>query len=320
LQQERFHDHTAVGEPPGRLAVGPPAIPHFAKRPPRTDLIWVGFWMTCTLLSFSVAALSVRALASVLSVFEIMTIRTASGLAIMVALIMVRPELRACLAPRRMMLHVPRNSIQFLGQIAWMKAVMLLPFATVFALEFTMPAWVALLAALFLGERLSTSRIGTVTLCFVGVLIIVQPGSASFQPASLLALGSALSFAIVVVITKKLTVTETTLAILFWMNAMQLPVNLALSDPFFVLKLDSSLILPGLGIAISGLAAQYCFTNAFRHGDATLVVPLDFLRVPLIALVGWAFYGEPLSGIIFLGAALIGAGVIWGLHAESRRM
>jgi drug/metabolite transporter (DMT)-like permease len=319
LQHLRPHDETALDDL-SRPPTSPVAVQSTLQRPSRrTDLFWVVFWMACTLLSFSAAALSVRALAKVFTVFEIMTIRSGSGLAILVALVVARPELRACLAPRRMMLQVPRNSIQFVGQIAWMKAVTLLPFATVFALEFTMPAWVALLAVLFLGEKLTASRIGTLALCFVGVLVILQPGSASFQPASLLALGAALSFAIVVVITKKLIATETTLAILFWMNAMQLPVNLALSDPLFMLKLDGSLILPVLGIAISGLSAHYCFTNAFRHGDVTIVVPLDFLRVPVIALVGWAFYGEALNAIVFAGATLIGAGVIWGLRAESLR-
>ena len=218
-----------------------------------------------------------------------------------------------------MLLHGLRNSIQFLGQIAWMWAVTLLPFATVFALEFTMPAWTALLAVVFLGEKLAASRIASVGLCFVGVLVIVQPGLASFQPTSLLALGAALSFAIVVVITKKLTATEATFAILFWMNAIQFPINLVLSDPMFLGRIDSSMAAPLLGIAVSGLSAHFCFTNAFRHGDATIVVPLDFLRVPLIAVVGWLFYGEALSAAVFLGAVLIGAGVIWNLRSETVR-
>jgi drug/metabolite transporter (DMT)-like permease len=275
--------------------------------------------MTCTLLSFCVAAISVRALAVTLSVFEIMTLRSGSSMVILLAVIAAHPALSRTVAPRRMMLQVPRNAVQFVGQVTWMKAVTLLPFATVFSLEFTMPAWVALLAALFLGERLTLSRIATVVLCFAGVLVIMQPGLATFQPASLLALGAALSFSISVIFTKKLTETESTLAIMFWMNVMQLPVNLALSDPAFILRLDGSLILPVLGIAISGLSAQFCFTNAFRHGDVTVVVPLDFIRVPLMALVGWSFYGEALSAAVFMGATLIGTGVIFGLRAEARR-
>lgn len=283
------------------------------------DGLQLAFWMTGTLLSFSVTALSVRALAKVLSVFEIMSVRSGSGLAVLLLLILVRPELRLLLLPRHMALYLLRNSTQFLGQIAWMWAVTLLPFATVFALEFTMPAWTALLAVVFLGERLTASRVGSLALCFVGVLVIVQPGLASFQPTSLLALGAALSFAIVVVITKKLTATETTFAILFWMNAMQFPINLGLSDPTFLAKVNSSMLLPLLGIAVSGLSAHFCFTNAFRHGDATIVVGLDFLRVPLIAIVGWLFYGEALSVAVFFGATLIGIGVIWNLRSERLR-
>lgn len=280
----------------------------------------VALWMTGTLLSFSVAALSVRALSKVLSVFEIMSIRSGSGLIILLGLLVARPQFIHTLALRQMGLHMLRNSVQFVGQLAWMRAVALLPFATVFALEFTMPAWVALLAVLFLGEKITPSRLGSLILCFFGVLVIVQPGFASFQPASLLVLGAALSFAITVVVTKKMVATVSTFAILFWLNAMQFPVNLALSSPFFVLKLDSSTILPALGIAVSGLTAHYCFTNAFRHGDATIVVPLDFLRVPLIALVGATFYAEPLNALVFAGAALIGSGVIWNLRAEARRV
>jgi drug/metabolite transporter (DMT)-like permease len=275
--------------------------------------------MTGTLLSFSVAALSVRALSKTLSVFEIMSIRSGAGLLMLVTLIAVRPALAQTLALRQMGLHAFRNSVQFVGQVAWMKAVTLLPFATVFALEFTMPAWVAILAVVFLGEKLTVSRVGSVMLCFFGVLVIVQPGSASFQPTSLLALGAALSFAIALVVTKKLTATVSTFAILFWLNAMQFPINLALSNLWFVAKLDSVSILPVLGIAVSGLSAHYCFTNAFRYGDATIVVPLDFLRVPLIALVGASFYGEPFSGVVFAGAALIASGVAWNLRAESQR-
>src|ERR1700730_10181424 len=103
----------------------PPCCAHAVPSPPgggaarRSNLLWVVVWMTRTLLSFSVAALSVRALAKVLSVFETITIRAGSGLAILLMLVAVRPELRKTMAPRNMKLHVPRNAVQFLGQIAW---------------------------------------------------------------------------------------------------------------------------------------------------------------------------------------------------------
>jgi len=286
----------------------------------RHTILWLALWMTGSLLSFSIAAVSVRALAKSLSAFEIMSIRSASGLLFLTLLAVLRPELRRTLATRRMGLHALRNSIHFGAQISWTLAVTWLPLATVFALEFTMPAWVALLAVVILGERLTGSRIGSIVLCFAGVLLIVRPGHGDFRPEVLIALAAAVGMAITLTITKKLTATESTFAILFWMNLMQLPMNIAGSDPTFVLRLEPSMALPMAGIAIAGLSTHYCLTNAFRHGDASVVVPLDFLRVPFIAFVGWFLYAETLQSLVFVGAALIIAGVFWNLRAESLRV
>ena len=104
-----------------------------------------------------------------------------------------------------MSFHLARNTTHFVGQYSWALAVTLLPFATVFALEFTTPAWVALLAALVLGERMTKSRLGSVVLGFLGVLVIVRPGLASFQPLALLVLFAAFAFAISLIATKQLT-------------------------------------------------------------------------------------------------------------------
>ncbi len=100
---------------------------------------------------------------------------------------------------------------------------------------------------------------------------------------------------------------------------MQFPMALAFSDPLFVLRIDGSNWLAALGIGLAGLSSHYCLTKAFRYGDASLVVPIDFLRIPLIAMVGWMFYGEGLDILVFAGAGLIVAGVLWNLRAESRR-
>src|SRR5262249_19612118 len=152
----------------------------------------------------------------------------------------------------------------------------LLPFATVFALEFTAPIWVALLAVMLLGERLTLTRAASTALCLAGVFVILRPGLAGFMPVALLALGAAVTRAFTDVVTKKLTQSQTTFAILFWMNLIQLPMNLAGSDPLFVAKLDPSMALPLIGIAAGGLLAHLCMAEAFRYGDAIVVVPLDF--------------------------------------------
>jgi drug/metabolite transporter (DMT)-like permease len=281
------------------------------------DLLRVVLWMTGALLSFSTMAVSIRALYGTLEIIEILAIRNASGLAILLALGLAQPHLLRSLTLRRAGLQLTRNTIHFGAQYLWALSLTLLPLATVFALEFTMPAYAAILAVIFLGERLIAGRIGVVVFGFLGVLVILRPGLESFRPASLLVLAAAFGFAVALIQTKALTSTETTYAIVFWMNAVQLPLALIGSDPHAFHKLGLANAVPVCGVAVSGLTSHFCLTQAFRSGDASLVVPLDFMRIPLIAFVGWWLYGEALDAYVFAGAGLIVLGVSWNLRAEA---
>jgi len=285
-----------------------------------THLGRVVFWMTGALLSFSASAVAVRELAHKFNIFEILACRTGFGFVVMAAITLSRPSLRAQLNSQHLVLHGLRNTIHFVGQYTWAWAITLLPLATVFALEFTMPMWVALLAIPLLGERMTPTRAGSIVLGFIGVLVIVRPGLASFKPAAMLVLVAALAFALSLIATKSLTNKVSTFVIIFWMNAMQLPIALAGSDPLFVMRFDTHTAMAAITFGIVGLTSHYCLTNAFRWGDATIVVPIDFMRIPLIAFVGWMVYGEPLDVPVFAGAGLIICGVLWNLHAESRRV
>jgi drug/metabolite transporter (DMT)-like permease len=281
----------------------------------------VVLWMVGTLLSFSVMAVSIRELATAgLSIFEILAIRSGVALLVLLALLAVRPDLRVHALPRRIKLNLLRNSVHYASQYAWALSITVLPLAMVFALEFTMPGWTALLAVWLLHERLTPSRIGVVVLGMIGVLVILRPGIASFNPAAFLVLAAAFGYAITMITTKQLTMTETTFGIVFWMAVIQLPLSLiGGGDPMVFFHLETRHILPALGVGTAGLTSHYCLSNAFRAGDATLVVPLDFMRIPLIAVVGWAFYGEPLDVFVLLGALIIVAGVLWNLRAEAAR-
>jgi drug/metabolite transporter (DMT)-like permease len=281
------------------------------------QLARVVFWMTGTLLSFSVMAVSIRALAGTLSILEMLAVRAGVGLAIVGALLAVRPQLRASIARRRLGLHVLRNTIHFGSQYLWAMSLLLLPLATVFALEFTMPAWTIVLAPFFLGERMTASRVGAVVLGLLGVIVILRPGIETFQPAALLVLTAALGYAIQIIATKRLTTTESPFAIVVWMNVVQFILGALAAGPWFVARLDLSQLPAIAGLGIAGMLAHFCMSNAFRAGDASLVVPLDFLRIPLIAVVGWWLYGEPLDLFVFAGAGLIIAGVVWNLRSEA---
>ncbi len=284
----------------------------------RRNILTVLFWMTGAFVWFSATAVAVRALSPTFSVFEILAMRNAAGVVILLAAAGVNPSLRAALVPHRMGLHAIRNGIHFGATYAWTLAVTLLPLATAFALEFTTPVWVAGLAVLMLGERLTLPRIVAIVLGFVGVIVILRPGLETLRPAAIIMLGAALGFALTAIATKRLTAVVSTFAILFWMNAIQLPLNLIGTGSAFWTKIGAAHALPLATICISGLLSHLCLTNAYRHGDATMVVPLDFLRIPLIAVVGWQLYGESLDPFVFVGSALIIVGILWNLRAEAR--
>ena len=178
------------------------------------------------------------------------------------------------------------------------------------------------MAVVLLGERLTVARIAAVVLGFIGVLVIIQPGVETFQISTLVILSAALCFSISIVTQKMLTKSDTTYAILFIMNAVQLPLALVgvyFSGSFqFFLKLDWADTFAVLGVCLVGLTGHMCLTNAFRAGDAIVVVPLDFLRIPLIAFVGYFLYGEQLDPLVFVGSAFIVSGILWNIIAEKR--
>ena len=274
--------------------------------------------MVGALLSFSVMAVSIRALSHVgFSIFEILAVRAAGMLVIVGTLLIFRPDLRAHTRPQRMKLNLLRNTIHFASQYAWATSLTMLPLAMVFALEFTMPAWTALLAVWLLHERMTPSRMGVVVFGLIGVVVILRPGIAGFNPAALLVLAAAFGYAITMITTKELTKTSSTFSIVFWMGVIQFPLALAGSDVTAFLHLKVGDTLPMLGVAIAGTSAHFCLSNAFRSGDATVVVPLDFMRIPLIAVVGWALYDESLDVFVLLGALVIISGVLWNLRAET---
>src|SRR5581483_12254904 len=114
--------------------------------------------MVGTLLSFSAMAVSIRQLAwAGLNIFEVLAIRSGGSLIILFALLALQPELRKHAQPRRMGLNLLRNTVHYASQYAWALSLTILPLATVFALEFTMPAWTALLAVWLLHERMTPS-------------------------------------------------------------------------------------------------------------------------------------------------------------------
>src|SRR5436190_8288969 len=219
-------------------------------------LVRVVLWMTGALVSFSAMAVSVRDLGTTLGVMEILALRAPLGLLVMATLAGLRAELRATINCRHIRLHLFRNTVHVGSSYLWAMSLLLIPLAMTFALEFSTPAWTLLLASPILGERLTASRIGAVVLGLLGVLVILRPGLATFQPGALLALTAAFGLAVTLIATKKLTRTDSTFAILFWMMLIQLPIALLFSEPLFVTKLTQAQAPAVIGIGVAGLARR----------------------------------------------------------------
>ena len=280
--------------------------------------------MMLALFCFCLLAVASRELTVEMGTVQILFWRSLLGL-VMVSTILYSKGLlnREGLKPEVAPWHFLRNGAHFAGQCAWLIAIAALPLAEVFALEFTTPLWAALLAAVFMGESMTRGRWASILLGLIGVLVILRPGAAVIDPASLVLLAGAVGFGISIIVTRKLTLllsgtNHTFLLILFYMTAMQCVFSLLLSLP-----------APGLppaddwgwmiAAAVTALVAHYCLSRALSYADAAIVMPIDYLRLPLIMLTAWWLYDEAVTIWLALGAGLIIGGNALGLFLESRR-
>lgn len=274
-------------------------------------------WMVGCLASFSSMAIASRELSDTMSIFQILLLRSLVGLAVM--LIVARHLVPKLLELRNLRLHAVRNLIHFSAQYCWTVGIVMLPLAQVFALEFTMPIWAALFAWLMLNERITRARMLATAASFIGVLIVLQPGYKVIDPAALIVLMAAAGYGASAVIVKRLTADSSPGLIVLWMMIMQFPMALA------AMLLGGDWVTPGWEdapwialVGLSMLTAHYSLAQALTVMDASLAIPIDFLRVPLIAILGWLLYGEALSAAVFVGAALIAGSNYMAMRAELR--
>lgn len=280
----------------------------------RAPAVRAALWMSGALVSFMAMAISGRELAAELTTFQILFFRSLVGLAV-VAILLQRSGWTQ-VETRMFGTHLVRNLAHFGGQYGWFYGLGFIPLTEVFAIEFTVPIWTAILATIFLGERMNHLRALAVAIGFVGVLVILRPGVAIVSPGALAVLGGALGYAASHVFTKRLSSTETPLAILFYMTMIQLPLGLVPALPGWVWP--SAAAWPWVVVvATTALSAHYCLARAFGLADASVVVPMDFLRLPLIAIVGFVFYDEALQVWVLVGAVIVFAAA-W-LNLKSAR-
>ena len=276
-------------------------------------------WMIGAMLSFSLMAISGRELATSLNTFEIMLYRSIIGFLIVLVIGYFAKTLGE-IKGGRLGLHLFRNLAHFSGQNLWFLAVAYIPFSQLFALEFSTPVWVALLAPLFLGEVLTKQRVLAVILGFAGVLIVARPDINQFDFAIIAAVACAICFAGSMMATKKLTSDQSITCILFWLTLMQLAMGLLATVFMGTVTFPEGInIIWIVIVGIGGLTAHFCITNALALAPAIVVIPLDFMRLPLISVIGFLAYGEAFELPILVGAGVIFMAILLNLKAEKQR-
>jgi drug/metabolite transporter (DMT)-like permease len=287
-----------------------------AKSPgTRAGFILGAIYMSLAALCFTVMNVLIREAATELHPLQIAFLRNIFALTAML------PWLWHVgfegLRTRRLGMQLLRGSISFVAMALWFTSVTLLPLAEAVALNFTLPLFVTAGAALILSERVGIRRWIATAVGFLGTLVILRPGFEVVTLVSVLPIFAALAMAATSLIVKSLSGTENPNAIVFYMNALLTPISFV--PALFVWTWPSGYVW-GL-TAILGLLAMIAhmfFTRAYRHAEASAIMPLEYLRLPLIAIIAYILYMEIPDGWTWAGAAIIVGSAIYIAHRESR--
>ena len=275
--------------------------------------------MIGAIFSFSSMAIAGRAVSFELDTFEIMMYRSFIGVILVVGIAGFAdtlPQINRAQLPT----HIIRNVCHFTGQNLWFAALTMIPLAQLFALEFTSPLWILLLAPWLLGEVLTKTRAFAAVAGFVGILIVVRPSADTLSLGVILALLAAIAFAGSLVFTRKLTRTDSITSILFFLTVLQAIFGIVCAG------IDGDIALPSwdaapwlLVVGCAGLLAHFCLTKALSLAPVTVIVPIDFLRLPLIAVIGMVFYGETIDIWVIIGALIIFGANYLNILAENQK-
>jgi drug/metabolite transporter (DMT)-like permease len=268
-------------------------------------------WVVVAALAWTLVGVAVRYLGGRLPATDLSFYRSISGVLIMLPVIWPRRRTIAVagFARRTMALYALRGMLIFGGQASFYFALAYIPLADATVLNASTPIFVAILAMIFLTERVGPLSWAMIVLGFVGIVVILRPGMTVIHLAAVFALISAVLFASGSITNKVLSRTEPASRIVFFTNVLILACG-ALPYAIFARAPSWDDVPLVLAVCVFGTVAQYCIARAFALADASFIGPMDFLRVPLAALAGWLLFTEFPDLWVWVGSAIVFTSVI----------
>lgn len=221
------------------------------------------------------------------------------------------------LIPRNLGLLTARGSINGASMLAWFYAVPLIPLADLTALGFTAPLWATVLAVLLLGEVVRWRRWAATFIGFLGVVVILQPGFSEVHWATSLVLFSSAMWALTIIIVRKLTFIERPETILLY-QALMMAAIAGVPAIFVWTTPTGDVWIWLIALGILAAAAHSFHVRAYSMQEVAALQPLDFARLPIIAVAAWAIFGEVPSPAVWIGALIVFAAGTYISHREAK--
>jgi len=276
----------------------------------RRDILG-GVLFAVSWLFFTVEMMSVRILSADLAVPQLALVRTGSQAVLMACLAIFLG--RKVVATRRIGMHVARALASSSGMVLFYFAFALLPVALATTLTFMQASFVTVFAALFLGEVVGWRRTAAVIAGFVGVLVVMRPGVAAFDPAMLVALAGAAASATLLTITRSLSQTDHRWTIMFYSSVFG-TLFIAVPAALMWQKVGADHLPILVLMCLCGIVGQFLMVGAFQLAEASTLAPVDYVRLLFAVAAGYVLFAEvpdlwTVAGsiIILLSAATIAA-------------
>jgi drug/metabolite transporter (DMT)-like permease len=263
---------------------------------------------------FSLMAVTIRLASQTLETYEVAFFRNLFGLLALLPLL--RGRIRASLRTTQLPRYFLRSTIGVASMLCGFWALGHLPLAQAISLSYAAPLFVTIAAVIFLGEKVRVRRWAAVAIGFIGVLVIVRPGSAHFSLGTLVALAGALLSAVVAIQIKQLSKVDAADTIVLWTYLFWVPISLGPALTVWEWPQPQAWLWVA-ATGVLGTGGQLLWTRALKIGEVSAITPISFMQLPVVAFFGWLLFGEEVGRWTIMGAGIIFAANAYIAHREA---